>query len=146
MGAMHATRAFAFDGERWQVRFCAFADAQAQLRLFTLEAGGVFRLGGPSTVVPDAFEGIFPALYRRLCAESDAGIALFASQGGTLALGEPRDLVSESCGFVPALMQAMGEYDLVALREDQLFLGDRSGDLTRSRPQCLTPFPLRRVA
>jgi hypothetical protein len=42
-------------------------------------------------------------------------------------------------------MQNMGEYDLVAIRNGQLFFGDRSGDLSKARPDKLTPYPLRRL-
>ncbi len=67
---------------------------------------------------------------------------MFAEQGCALAVGEALDLIDQGCGFVPPLMTAMGEYDLVAMRGGQLFLGDRAGDLTKERPASLTPYPL----
>lgn len=144
MGNLHALRHFVISSDHWKVRFNAFADAQARQPLFTLEVGGVYTLGGASPTVSGAWEGVFPAQYRRITADSEAGVALFAAMGCTLRAGTPLALVSQSCGFVPSLMTAMGEYDLVAIKDDQLFFGDRSGDLTRSRPNKLTPHPLRR--
>ena len=60
----------------------------------------------------------------------------------TLEEGATKHLVSEGCGFLPALTRAMGEYDLVAMKDGQFFFGDRAGDLTKARPTMLTPFPL----
>lgn len=142
MGQMHTTRSFNFEGDRWRVQLRAFADADAKQPLFTLDVGGVFVLGGPSAKVSGAWEGVFPAQYRRITAESDAGAAMFAGMGCVLKPGQAVALTNQGCGFVPALMQAMGEYDLVALKGGQLFLGDRAGDLTKLRPEALTRFPL----
>lgn len=142
MGQTHATRSFNFEGGRWRVQFRAFADAGAKQPLFTLDVGGVFVIGGPSAKVSGAWEGVFPAQYRRITAESDAGAALFAGMGCVLKPGQSVELINQGCGFVPALMQAMGEYDLVVLKGGQLFLGDRAGDLTKLRPEALTRFPL----
>ena len=62
--------------------------------------------------------------------------------GFELAVGAPKNLAAEGCGFVPSLMQGIGEYDLAAVQAGQLFFGDRSGDLSKSRPAALYPFPL----
>jgi hypothetical protein len=144
MGPIHATRAFTFTDRDWSVEFRAYADAQGTQPLFRIDVAGVYRLGGPSAAVPGAYEGIFPALRRDITAESAAGVAMFAEMGCALTQGTPKPLVDEGCGFLPPLMQAMGEYDLVALRDGQLYFGDRAGDLTKARPAALTPFPLAR--
>lgn len=141
-GQITATREFRIDATGWSVTFRAHADAGATMPLFRLEVSGVYVIGGLSTAVPDAHEAIFPATRRVLTAESPAGVALFAGMGCALVEGEPMVLSDRGCGFVPGLMQAMGEYDLVAVRDGQLFFGDRAGDLTRERPAALTPFPL----
>ena len=141
-GGIFATRDFHIDGDRWSVTFRAFADQAASQPLFRIDVAGAYVLGGPSASVTGAHEGIFPAIKRDLTAESPAGVALFASMGCTLENGVTKHLVSEGCGFLPALMQAMGEYDLVALKDGQLYFGDRAGDLTKARPAALTPFPL----
>lgn len=141
-GQLFAARDFAFDGNTWSVTYRAFADAQGKMPLFTLNVGGVFVLGGPSPTVSGAYEGVFPALRREIVAESEAGVAMFAGMGCKLEVGAPKVLLAEPCGFVPSQMQAMGEYDLVMLKNGQLFFGDRSGDLTKARPTALTPYPL----
>lgn len=141
-GKLFVTRDFTFEGQNWGVSYRAFGDAEAKMPLFSLDVGGVFVIGGPSAAVEGAYEGIFPATHRKITAESEAGAALFAGMGCTLKVGEPKALVSEPCGFVPSQMQAMGEYDLVAIKGGQFFFGERSGDLTKARPTALYPFPL----
>lgn len=145
MGQFWALREFVIDRERWQVAFKAFADEAATLPLFTLDVGGVYVIGEPSETVPGAFSGIFPATHRHVIIDSDAGVGLFGQMGAKVSRGERRVLLNKGLTFVPALMDAMGEYDLVALRSGRLFFGDRSGDLTKSRPLALTPFPLARA-
>lgn len=141
-GSHHATRSFSISGRDWQVRYQAYADAQGRQPLFTIRVTGVYALGEASTQVPGALEGIFPALSRSLTADSDAGVQMFGSMGCRLERGKETSLVNTGCGFVPGLMQVMGEYDLVALHRGQLFFGDRTGDLSKARPDRLTPYPL----
>lgn len=141
-GKLFVTRDFTFTDHTWVVSYRAFRDAEAKLPLFTLDVGGVFVLGGPSIVVAGAFEGIFPATHRNIIADSAWGVAMFGQLGCKLKVGVVKALVSEPCGFVPSQMQAMGEYDLVAIRNGQLFFGERSGDLSKERPKLLYPFPL----
>lgn len=142
---IHATRHFTFTAKRWAVRFQVYADAAGTQPLFHLNVGGPYTLGNLSAKVTGAVEGIFPADQRRITADSPAGVALFAEQGCTLRQGQALALVGRGCGFVPALTQNMGEYDLVSLQDGQLFLGDRSGDLSKARPDKLTPYPLRKL-
>lgn len=144
-GKHFATRAFVFSNEAWRVTYRAYADAQGKQPLFRLEVSGFYVLGQPSAAVAGAFEGIFPATRREVVAESEAGAQMFAAMGCTLAVGKMRALVNDGCGFVPGIMQAMGEYDLVELKEGRLFFGDRAGDLMKARPRMLTPYPLIRA-
>lgn len=143
-GHMVATRHFTFSAKRWAVKFQVYADAAGTQPLFHLNVGGPYTLGGPSATVAGASEGIFPADHRLITADSPAGVQLFATQGCTLQQGTPLALTTSGCGFVPSLMQNMGEYDLMALKDGQLFLGDRSADLSKARPAKLTPYPLLR--
>ena len=145
-GNHHATRAFLITDRTWQVRYQAFADPNGLQPLFTVRVNGVYALGEPSATVAGAREGIFPALSRSLTADSEAGAQLFASMGCRLEPGKETFLLNTGCGFVPGLMQVMGEYDLVAQIQGQLFFGDRAGDLSKARPTRLTSYPLQREA
>jgi hypothetical protein len=142
MGQLHATRDFTFDGDAWSITFRAFGDAGMTVPLFTLDVAGYYKIGGPSKDVPGAYNGVFGASDKVLVADSPAAVEMFGQMGCTLEVGVPFDLTDQACGFFHASMDAAGEYDLVALKDGQLFLGDRAGDLTKERPKALTPFPL----
>ncbi len=141
-GPMHVTRAFTLTDTEWTVVFHAFGDAQGMQPLFTLNVGGIYVIGAASAKVSGAYDAVFPANHRHITADSDQGVAMFAGMGCRLNKGEETALIQRGCGFVPGLMNAMGEYDLVALKDGQLFFGDRSGDLTKLRPAFLTTYPL----
>jgi hypothetical protein len=143
-GSHFATRSFSFGAGSWRLVYRAYADRDGRQPLFQLDVGGIYVIGQPSAVVPGAHEAVFPVDHRHLRADSEAGVQLFAAMGCTLQQGREAALVAQGCGFVPGVMQVMGEYDLVALQGDRLFLGDRAGDLSKTRPSKLTPHALRR--
>jgi hypothetical protein len=142
MGQIFATRDFTFDGDAWSIRFRAFGDEALSVPILTLDVAGYYKIGGESAVVPGAYNGVFGASDKVLVADSDIAVKMFGDMGCRLEVGVPFDLTDQACGFFHASMDAAGEYDLVAMQGDQLFLGDRAGDLTRERPTRLTPFPL----
>ncbi len=144
-GGHFATRSFVMSDREWQVTYRTYADLQGKQALFTIRVNGYYTLGEASAKVPGAFEGIFPARSRSITAESEAGVQIFAQMGCQLQQGQEKFLINTGCGFVPGVMQIMGEYDLAALKGEKLFLGDRTGDLSKSRPEKLTPYPLVRV-
>lgn len=139
---MYVTRAFTLTDKEWAVVFHAFGDAQGAQPLFTLNVGGIYVIGPASARVPGAYDAVFPADRRHITADSAQGVAMFAGMGCSLNQGEETALMQKGCGFLPGLMEAMGEYDLVAIKDGQLFFGDRSGDLTKVRPAFLTALPL----
>jgi hypothetical protein len=141
-GNMFAMQNFAFDGDRWSVKYSAFADRDGKQPLFTIDNSGVYVIGGPSAKVVGAWEGIFPQTRRSIMADSEAGVAMFAQMGCALVKGQPKALMQQPCGFVGPLMQSMGEYDLVMVKDGKLFFGDRAGDLTKARPEKLGEFPM----
>jgi hypothetical protein len=144
-GKFYSKRKFAISSKNWKVESKTFADAEGKAPLFTIRVSGFYALGSASAKVPGAFDGVFPAMSRSLTAESPAGVKMFADMGCKLEQGKAMDLRLQSCGFVPSLTQAMGEYDLAAIQNGKLFFGDRSGDLSKARPEKLTPHPLERA-
>jgi hypothetical protein len=136
LGQIYGTRQFVFGQSAWSLVFTAYGDANAKLKLFTLSVGGQYHLGASSSVA-NATEAVFLFHRRSVRAESAAGVGLFASMGCSLELGQAKDLSSQGCGFLPSLMSAAAEYDLVSLQNGKLFLGDRSGDLSKARPSKL---------
>lgn len=140
------TRSFFFNADRWSLIFKGFSDKALSRGLFTLHVSGIYLLGGAAENVAGAFNGIFPASRRAITVDSEDGVVLFAQMGEQVKRFEHLDLVDKGLGFLPPLMSAMGEYDLVAVIDERLFFGDRSGDLTKTRPTKLTAYPLVRPA
>lgn len=142
MGAFHAVRDFVFTPGQWAMVFRAYADAEARKPLFTLRIDGPYVVGGASTQVSGASEVTFQYAHRYVTADSADGVAMFAKMGCTLRVGDETDVSLQGCGFVPSMLQAGVEYDLLKLEGDKLYFGDRSGDLSKARPQKLGAQPV----
>ncbi|MGL4237097.1 hypothetical protein [Tabrizicola sp.] len=141
-GGPFALREFTFEGDAWRIVLKTFADEAMTEPQFTLDVAGYYRLGAESMAVPGAWNGVFAAFDKTLTAHSAETVEMFGSVGCTLVVDQPFDLTDSACGFFHATMDNMGEYDLIAMRDGQLFLGERSGDLTKARPTALIPYPL----
>lgn len=144
IGQMHAIRDFTFDDGRWSVDFVGFADAEATAPLFTATVSGTYVIGGDAQV-DEAWSAVFHIAARSVTANSPAGVSMFESLGCRLDEGVAMDLTVDGCGFLPSVMASAVEYDLIAIHDDQLFLGDRSGDLSLERPGKLIRYPLVRA-
>lgn len=140
MGSFYATRAFEFTQDKWSITFDAFADEGATTLLFSVDVAGTYVVGADSAV-EGAQDAVFHISTREVTA-SEIGVGIFADMGCTLVSGEAKDLRNEACGFLPSVMQSAIEYDLISLQNEQLFLGERTGDLSKERPSALIAYPL----
>lgn len=146
---IYGIRDFRFATETWSVRFSAYGDAQASYPLFTLRAEGSYRIGADSAAVPGAHEADFAFHARYLTAHAEQFVDLLNSAdsaGTTWVTGSERDISANGALFFPSVAAAPVEYDLVALRDGMLYLGDRSGDLSTVRPVLLGRDPLGRLS
>ncbi|MFM7336557.1 MAG: hypothetical protein ACKO2N_21545 [Tabrizicola sp.] len=143
-GGPFALRDFTFDGDAWRIVLRTFADEAMTQPQFTLDVAGYYRVGAESSAVPGAWNAVFAAFDKTLTAHSAETVAMFVGMGCTLEIDQPFDLTDQPCGFFHATMDNTGEYDLIAVKDGQLFLGDRSGDLTKARPTALIGYPLAR--
>ena len=137
---MFGKRHFQIGQKEWSVEFETFADEKGAIPLFTIFVEGVYVIGGESKVVENAYNGIFPVTSRSVEINSDAGVDMFAQMGVNVEKNKKISLLDEGCGFIPSLMDCMGEYDLVSLQDGKCYFGDRDGDLTKQRPTKLTPY------
>jgi hypothetical protein len=145
---MYGVRDFTFTDETWALRFSAYGDPDAAYPLFTLRAEGHYTLGEPSAAVPDAREAEFLFAKRLFTANGEPFVELLNGAGAgspPWMPGVEQDVSATGALFIPSLAQAPVEHDLVALRDGALFLGDRSGDLSKTRPTTLGTFPLIRA-
>ena len=139
-GDTYATRSFQITKDTWSVSFQTFADEKKNTPLFTIFVEGVYVIGGKSNIVENAHNAIFPVIYRSLTINSDFGVEMFAQMGVNVEKNKEISLLDEGCGFIPSLMNCMGEYDLVSLENGKCYFGDREGDLSKQRPSKLTPY------
>lgn len=141
LGQIYGHRDFNFDQDSWSITFKAFGDAEGNLELFRLNVGGSYIIGNGSDS-----EGQSPAnftvLHRTIQTGTEAGKTMFESMRCALEINREKDLTNEACGFIPAIMASGIEYDLLSLKDNKLYLGDRSGDLSKERPEKLTAYPL----
>lgn len=138
LGAFHAVRSFVFTDGAWALRLTTAADDKFAAPLFTLRIDGSYLLGTASRQVPSATEAVFFYSRRYVRAESAAGVDLFKKQGCVLELGVEKDISLTGCGFLPSIPASGIEYDLLSLKGDRLWLGERSGDLAKQRPGALS--------
>lgn len=141
-GAFHLVRSFVFTERAWALTARATVDAKLTEPLFTLRIEGDYAVGKPAEIPRDATEAAFFYHRRYVRADSATGAAFFKSQGCDLPLHVEVDVSLAGCGFVPAVTSSGIEYDLLKISGEQLFLGERSGDLAKSRPRALSTFPL----
>jgi hypothetical protein len=145
---IYGVRDFTFAPETWRLRFTAYGDADAKHPLFTLRAEGHYTLGDPSVAVPGAREAEFHFARRLFTAHTEPFVELLNGAGAGSAPWTPgveQDVSITGALFVPSMAQAPIEHDLVAFRDGALFLGDRSGDLSKARPAALGAYPLARA-
>jgi Adenomatosis polyposis coli down-regulated 1 len=144
LGQLYGSRNFVLTERAWALQFKAFADEAGKTPLFSLRAEGTYTLGQSSVSVLGATEANFRFTKRYVTAESEAGVGLFQSMGCSLKLGAETNVSTSGCGFIPSVKAASLEYDLVQLDGNNLYFGDRSGDLTKTRPNKLNPEPVTR--
>jgi hypothetical protein len=146
---IYGLRDFSFAGETWALRFTAYGDPEATVPIFTLRAEGPYTLGDASAVVPGAREAEFHFARRLFTAHAEAFVALLDSAGAgspPWVAGVEQDVSATGALFIPSVAQAPVEHDLIAFRDGALFLGERSGDLSKTRPTALGTHPLSRAA
>jgi hypothetical protein len=144
---IYGLRDFTFTDETWALRFTAYGDPGTTFPLFVLRAEGRYTLGATSAVVPDAREAEFHFARRLFTAHAEPFVELLNGAGaGTWVAGVEQDVSATGALFIPSVAQAPVEHDLVAFRDGALFLGERSGDLSKARPAALGAHPLTRAA
>jgi hypothetical protein len=135
---IYGQREFVFTEKAWALHFQAFGDAAATFQLFGLRLEGTYTLGGPSAAVPSAQEAEFFFTGRHVTAYAPM-LDMFknVTTGIEWQAGVEQDVSATGALFIPSVANAPVEHDLVQLENGQLRLGDRSGDLTKARPQTL---------
>jgi hypothetical protein len=146
---VYATRGFYFTESHWSVRFTGYAN-EAGPRLFTVYIAGGYTLGPPAPAVSEARHGEFRREHITFTPHADGFVRVLegAAPGHPWALEQPEDVSDTGCLTVSSVERYPVEHDLVALRDDRLFFGQRpaAGDMDtpERRPRELTAAPVLR--
>jgi hypothetical protein len=126
-------RQFAMTEATWKIIVQVFGDTSCSpaTLLFTVDFGGDYALGANSSAVPGAQETRF-GFTRKLVTPTAAGIDFLKPRCDQYpwAAGTAQDIGKEGCGKLFVSIEACPvEYDLTAVTDGTLRLGDRSHPL-----------------
>jgi hypothetical protein len=141
LGQFYGLRSFSFTERAWSIVFRAFADEKASQPLFTLRVEGNYVLGAELAKMPATRPANFFGNSKYITSYTQDFLKIFAGNN-PWKLGTEYDFSNTGAGFFPSSIDAPLEYDLVKLDNGLLYLGDRSGDLSKERPQKLNAYPL----
>ena len=127
-------RQFVMAETAWKIIVQVFGDTACspETLLFTVDFGGDYELGANSTAVPGAQETRF-GFTHKLVTPTAAGVDFLKPRCDQYAWlpGTVQDIAKNGCGKLFVSIEACpAEYDLTAIAEGTLRLGDRS------RPLC----------
>ena len=129
----------------WALIFTVHDDEKGHIRLFSVRAEGTYHLSNTQASLPGAHYITLRFIKRYVTVFMPAMLEIF-KRGNTLtwALGQEVNVSLTGANHVPSVSAVPIEYDLVKLEGNQLWLGDRSIDLSKQRAQKLDPYPLNR--
>ncbi len=149
---VYSSKRFTFDEENWRIEFTVSEDPEGRSRLFSGDFQGPYFIDDYVPLV-QAYRGRFLFSVRRVTAYQPGLIkaldAAKCGQGKWIA-GEAKDLDESGCPLLRIHPRASckGEFDLINLGPDDLYLGARpaDGDLctVERRPQRLSAARLKR--
>ena len=138
---LYATREFNINEKDWDINFIVYSDSLGTNSLFKFYGAGPLEIQEDSKLVPGAKNAIFRFNKKTLTLLTDDQNTInslgFAACG--LQKEVEKDISANGCSFLPSVANYGQEYDLIALRNGQLFLGARSNDLSTEdkRPTTL---------
>lgn len=148
-GASYVKRSYVFTEGRWRLELRFHADAACAKELFSLDVEGPYALG-PKLMNPrTAVESRFGIERMRLTPHDvEAAIAFGKAFCGSepWVVGQGQDISRRGCLGIPSIEECPTEYDIIAVRRDALWHGDRSQGLCDpSRlPSSYGPYPVKR--
>lgn len=140
-------RTFDLTPEKWEIRFTLYLDEARTTPVFTFRGNGSYKIEGPSTVVPGASNVVFYFSKKYLTLHTDNADLLknFGFAGLDLQKDVEKDISAKGASFLPSVQAYGQEYDLLQLKDGQLYFGMRSNDMSTpdKRPTKLF-YPLKR--
>lgn len=119
-GSAYGSRDFRFDRGRWSLRFVLSLDPAGRQPVFTFRTAGDYRVLGPSTHVPGAFDAVFVEEAKWVSLQSDdpALAGAFGLDRCGLTPGVEKDVSISGCAGWKPVAQCGEDHDLLALDAD----------------------------
>ncbi len=152
-GGYFLQRDFTFEGDHWKDDGRIFSDAGCHALAFDYDDEGAFDVVDASAQIAGAYETDFGEDTRTLTLRSQGLVdylnSLPAGSCGssTWVIDQEQSIAVTGCALFhqPSTSQCPKELDLVHIDGDDLYLGDRSGDLCVARPTALAAIPVVRA-
>jgi hypothetical protein len=136
---LYLKREFTLNTSNWNGAFAIYGEtncADAALQL-TIKADGNLTIGNPYQAVPSAREAVFSFARRTITPASPGLVEALSKAGcgsGQWQIGQAQDVSDKGCAAlgVESVSACSAEYDLLLLKDGQLYLGDRSKSLCNS--------------
>ncbi len=122
-----STRDFTLTEKTWALVFTIYGDAEAKQPLVALGFEGPWKVTGPSKV-EGAWEALFEFKKKTITLENAGAAKNLGMDGCGLVVAQAKDVSEVGCSFVAPVEKYGREFDLVARKGEQLFLGARPAD------------------
>ncbi len=142
-------RQFHIEKKTWEVQYTLYADSTLNHPVFLFRANGEYTLEGPSKAGAGIFDAIFRFSKKYLTLKTtDTLLAKrFGLSSCHLIYNTEKDITQTGCAYLASKAACAQEYDLVSIKDEQLFLGARpaSGGMCEpSRRPASLYFPLKK--
>lgn len=147
----YGTREFFIGKSAWQIRYTLYSDSALRNPIFIFRGVGKYELTDVSKIVPGAREAVFRFNKKYITTKTnDNGLIQKYGLGScNLNYNKETDITETGCAYLASKAVCGQEYDLVSLKNNMLYLGERpvTGGLCSAgkRPKQLG-FPLERVS
>lgn len=123
----YGTRYFNLNENKWEVRFRLHLDSLLSQPLFEFRGIGTYEVEGKSKIDVKAFNAIFKFehKYITLLTSDETLISSLGFKNCELIKDIEKDITKEGCSFFQSKYDCSQEFDLLMMKNGQLFFGAR---------------------
>jgi hypothetical protein len=124
---MFIKREAIFVDDNWEIFIKSFLDEDGKIPFFTIHAKGNYILGEESSELPGAVAVDFHNRGRYLTAHQQSLVDMLNETSpfdGEWMVDMERDVSSRGCVMVPSIETCPVEYDLIKIKENEIYFGD----------------------
>lgn len=138
-------REFTFDENSWNLKFSLFLDEAMNKPVIMFRTFGNYEITGDSKLVSGANEATFfmEKKFLTLLTDNEDVITNFGFSNCNLSMNVEKEITNTGCSFFVSNDVCDKEYDLLQLKDNKLYLGERITDMCQEsgRPKGLN-YPL----